>query len=145
MELLYHNVIGGKVLLVIGGDDNYKDSSEEQGSFLSRWARRKISSQFSEEYLDGRNSFIFSWDKKHRSIHEEALLHYFNSDKKDEKFVLEEKGVEVPVTQVVPKQVCCVYVSLITCEILRHVILYLAILKNVYSFATISIYDFGHI
>ena len=136
MELLHHNVIGGKVLVVIGGDDNYKDSSEEQGSFLSRWARRKISSQFSEEYLDGRNSFIFSWDKKHRSIHEEALLHYFNPGKKDEKFVLEKKGVEVPVTQVVPKQVYCVYVCLITGEILRHVILHLATFKNVYLFPT---------
>ncbi|CAH3163888.1 unnamed protein product [Porites lobata] len=95
---------GEKVLVVIGGDDSYKDSAEEQSSFLSRWARRKISSQFSEEYLDGRKSFIFSWDKQHRSIHEEALLHYFNPDKKDEKFVPEKKGDEVPVTQVVPIQ-----------------------------------------
>ena len=133
----FHHVIEGKVLVVIGGDDSYKDTAEEQGSFLSRWARRKISSQFSEEYLDGRKSFIFSWDKKHKSIHEEALLHYFNPDKKEEKFVLEEKGAEVPVTQVVPKQVYCVYVSLITCEILRHVILHLAIFKNVYLFPTI--------
>ncbi|CAH3152788.1 unnamed protein product [Porites evermanni] len=95
---------GGKVLVVIGGDDSYKDPAEEQSSFLSRWARRKISSQFSEEYLDGRKSFIFSWDKEHRSIHEETLLHYFNPEKKDEKFVPEKKGVEVPVTQVVPIQ-----------------------------------------
>ena len=94
----------------MGGDDSYKDSAEEQGSFLSRWARRKISSQFSEEYLDGRKSFIFSWDKEHRSIHEEALLHYFNPDKNDEKFVPEKKGVEVPVTPLVPKQVYCVFV-----------------------------------
>ena len=94
----------------MGGDHSYEDSAEEQGSFLSRWARRKISSQFSEEYLDGRKSFIFSWDKEHRSIHEEALLHYFNPYEKDEKFVPEKKGVEVSVTQVVPKQVCCVFV-----------------------------------
>ena len=33
----------------------------------------------------------------------------------------EKKGVEVPVTQVVPKQVYCVYVCLTTCEILRPV------------------------
>ena len=105
----------------MGGDDSYKDSAEEQVSFLSRWARRKISSQFSEEYLDGRKSFIFSWDKEHRSIHEEALLHYFNPDKKGEKFVPVKKGVEVRVTQVVPKQVCCVYVCFITNEILEHV------------------------
>ena len=133
----FHHVTGGKVLVVIGGDDSYKDSAEEQGSFLSRWARRKISSQFSEEYLDGRKSFIFSWDREHRLIHEEALLHYFSPDKKDQKFVPEKKGVEVRVPQVVPKQVCCVYVCLITCEILRNVILNLAIFKNVYLFATI--------
>ena len=89
----------------MGGDDSYKDSAEEQGCFLSRWGRRKISSQFSEEYLDGRKSFIFSWDKEHRSIHEDALLHYFNPDKKDEKFVPKKKGDEVPATQVVPIQV----------------------------------------
>ena len=28
----------------------------------------------------------FSWDKKHRGIHVEALLHFFDSNKKDEKF-----------------------------------------------------------
>ena len=100
-------VTGGKVLVVIGGDDNYKDS-EKQGSFLSRWARRKVSSQFREEYLDGGQSFIFSWDDGHRPIHEEALLHYFDPHKKD-KFVPEKK-TEVAVTQVLPKQVClCMY------------------------------------
>ena len=93
------------MLVVIGGDDNYKDSSEEQGSFLSRWVRRKVSSQFSEEYLDGRQSFIFSWEHGHRPIHEEALLHYFNPDEKEKKFVAKKK-TEVAVTQVVPKQVC---------------------------------------
>ena len=104
----FYCVTGRKVLVVIGGDDNYKDSAEKQGSFLSRWARRKVSSQFSEEYLDGRQSFIFSWDDGHRSIHEEALLHYFDPHKKD-KFVPEKK-TEVTVTQVVPKQVCfCMY------------------------------------
>ncbi|CAH3179138.1 unnamed protein product, partial [Porites evermanni] len=94
----------GKVLIVIGGDDSYKDSSEEKNSFLSRWARRKISSQFSEEYLDGRKSFIFSWNKKHRPIHEEALLHYFDPDKKEKKFVLVEKKEEETVSED-PKQV----------------------------------------
>ena len=93
------------MLVVIGGDDNYKDSAEEQGSFLSRWARRKVSSQFSEEYLDGRQSFIFSWEHGHRPIHEEALLHYFDPDKREKKFVAKKK-TELANTQVLPKQVC---------------------------------------
>ena len=36
--------------------------------------------------MDGRRSFIFSWNKKHRAIHEEALLHYFDPSKKGQKF-----------------------------------------------------------
>ena len=36
--------------------------------------------------MDGRKSFVFSWDKKHRKIHEEALLHFFNPSKKGQKF-----------------------------------------------------------
>jgi len=36
--------------------------------------------------MDGRKSFIFSWNKKHRAIHEEALLHYFDPCKKGQKF-----------------------------------------------------------
>ena len=36
--------------------------------------------------MDGRKSFIFSWDKKHRKIHEEALLHFFDPSKKGQKF-----------------------------------------------------------
>ena len=36
--------------------------------------------------MDGRKSFVFSWDKKHRVIHEEALLHYFDPSKKGQKF-----------------------------------------------------------
>lgn len=74
------------VIIVIGGDDEYKDKREEDEAVLSRWARRKVSSQFQEEYLDGRKSFIFSWDKKHRNIHVEALLHFFDSNKKGKKF-----------------------------------------------------------
>ena len=77
---------GDNVIIVIGGDDEYKDEREEDKAVLSRWARRKVSSQFQEEYLDGRKSFIFSWDKKHREIHVEALLHFFDSNKKGEKF-----------------------------------------------------------
>ena len=52
------------MLIVIGGDSYYKDENEEAQSVISRWARRKVASQFREEYLDGRQSFIFSWDKK---------------------------------------------------------------------------------
>ena len=76
---------GGNVIIVIGGDDNYKESEEDR-EFISRWAKRKISSQFSEECLDGRKSFIFSWDKKHREIHEKALLHHFDPSQKGQKF-----------------------------------------------------------
>lgn len=53
---------------------------------ISRWAWRKISSQFSEEFLDGRKSFIFSWNKEHRPIHEAALIHCFDLSKKGQKF-----------------------------------------------------------
>ena len=36
--------------------------------------------------MDGRKSFIFSRNRKHRAIHEEALLHYFDPSKKGQKF-----------------------------------------------------------
>ena len=36
--------------------------------------------------MDGRKSFVFSWNKNHRVIHEEALLHYFDPSKKGQKF-----------------------------------------------------------
>ena len=41
--------------------------------------------------MDGRKSFIFSWNKKHRAIHEEALLHYFDPSKKGQKFEYQPK------------------------------------------------------
>ena len=53
---------------------------------ISRWAKRKVSSQFKDEFLDGRKSFIFSWNKTYRKIHEEALLHYFDPSKSGKKF-----------------------------------------------------------
>nr|XP_058942211.1 uncharacterized protein LOC131770508 [Pocillopora verrucosa] len=77
---------GGEVVVVIGGDDNYKGVDEENREVISRWAKRKVSSQFSEECLDGRKSFIFSWNKQHREIHEQALLHHFDPNKKGQKF-----------------------------------------------------------
>jgi len=73
--------VEGKVIIIIGGDDNYESEDEEDRVVISRWARRKISSQFSEEFFDGRKSFIFSWNKKHREIHEEALRYYFTASK----------------------------------------------------------------
>ena len=36
--------------------------------------------------MDGRKSFVFSWNKNHRAIHEEALLHYYDPSKKGHKF-----------------------------------------------------------
>ena len=36
--------------------------------------------------MDGRKSFIFSWNKKHRAIHEEAMLHFLDPGKKEKKF-----------------------------------------------------------
>ena len=81
----------GKVLIVIGGDDQYRDADEEERAVISRWARRKVASQFKEECLDGRESFIFSWNKQHREIHEEALLHYFDPRKKGQQFAFQPK------------------------------------------------------
>ena len=75
-----------KVIVVIGGDDNYKNAAEEEKAVFSRWAKRQISSQFKEEFMDGRISFIFSWNKEHRPIHEEAMLHFLDPEKMGEKF-----------------------------------------------------------
>ena len=86
----------GKVLLVIGGDDQYRDEDEEERVVISRWARRKVASQFKEEFLDGSESFILSWNKQHREIHEEALLHYFDPSKKGQKFHYQPKPKPVP-------------------------------------------------
>ena len=88
-----------KVLIVIGGDDQYRDEDEKERTVISRWARRKVASQFNDEYLDGRKSFIFSWNEKHREIHEEALLHYFDPDKKGQKFEYQPKPKPVPMPE----------------------------------------------
>ena len=71
---------------MIGGDSYYKNKDEEARYVISRWAKRKVASQFGEEYLDGRQSFIFSWNKKHRPIHEEAMRHYLDPGKRGSKF-----------------------------------------------------------
>lgn len=73
-------------MIVISGDKNYKSKSEEDQLFLSKWARDTISRQFRTHLVDGRKSFIFSWNQKHRPIHEEALLHYFDPEKKGQRF-----------------------------------------------------------
>ena len=70
----------GRVFIVIGGDNNYGEEEVEM-SFLSKWAWKKICSQFTEDYMDGTKSFIFSWDKQHRPIHEEALAFYLDANK----------------------------------------------------------------
>ena len=71
---------------MIGGDSYYRDENEETRSVISRWARRKVASQYREEYMDGRQSFIFSWDEKHRMIHEEAMRHFLDPGKRGSKF-----------------------------------------------------------
>ena len=83
----FNLLLDEKVIIVIGGDDNYKDEAEKQGSVLSRWAYRKVSSQFDEKLMDGRKSFIFSWEKEHRPIHEEAMIHFLDPQDKKQKFV----------------------------------------------------------
>ena len=86
----------GNVLLVIGGDDQYSNEDEKERTVISRWAQRKVAPQFNEECLDGRRSFIFSWNKQHREIHEEALLHYFDPSKKGKKFEYQPKPKPEP-------------------------------------------------
>ena len=95
----FFSVTGGKVLIVIGGDDSYKGENEEDTAFISRWAKRKISSQFSEELIDGRKSFIFSWNQEHRAIHEEALVHFLDERKRGEKFEYQPKGESSQVSE----------------------------------------------
>ena len=78
-------------MIVIGGDDSYKDENEEDTAFISRWAKRKISSQFSDEFIDGTKSFIFSWNQNPRAIHEEALVHFLDERKSGKKFEYQPK------------------------------------------------------
>ena len=105
----------GRVLIVIGGDDQYRDGDEEERAVISRWARRKVASQFNEECLDGRESFIFSWNKQHREIHEEALLHYFDPSKNGQRFEYQPKPKretpKVPSVEVL--EVCVLFVILL--------------------------------
>ena len=88
------------MLIVIAGDKDYKDKTEQEQFVISRWARRKVASQFDDEYLDGRKSFILSWNSKHRTVHEEALLHFFDPNKEGQKFQYQPKPKPLPEVQV---------------------------------------------
>ena len=90
-QYFFYSSSSENVIIIIGGDDNYKDEAEEDREFISRWAKRNVSLQFSEDYMDGRKSFIFSWNQKYREIHEEALRHFFDLRKKGQKFEYQPK------------------------------------------------------
>ena len=90
---------GDNVIIIIGGDDNYRDEDEESKEFISRWAKRKISSQFNDEYMDGRKGFILSWNKEHREIHEEVLRHFLDPSKRGTKFEYKPKLSSRPETE----------------------------------------------
>ncbi|CAH3175270.1 unnamed protein product, partial [Porites evermanni] len=95
---------GNKVLIVIGGDSYYQNEDEEARSVISRWSKRKVASQFREEYLDGRQSFIFSWNKKHRPIHEQAMRHFLDPSKRGFKFECTlPRPLPKPIAPVVPQ------------------------------------------
>eukprot|EP00058_Branchiostoma_floridae_P026009 XP_002611499.1 hypothetical protein BRAFLDRAFT_63866 [Branchiostoma floridae] len=68
----------GRVVVVIGGDDRYKDGEQDK-SVLSTWAYHKVAAQFDDTYLDGRRGFVFSWDERHNPVHEEALECYLRA------------------------------------------------------------------
>ena len=92
------------MLIVIGGDSYYQNEDEEARSVISRWAKRKVASQFREEYLDGRQSFIFSWNKKHRPIHEQAMRHFLDPSKRGSKFeYTPPRPLPKPIAPVVPQ------------------------------------------
>ena len=99
-----------KVMIVIGVDRYYQNEDEEARSVISRWAKRQVASQFGEEYLDGRQSFIFSWSEKHGLIHEEAMRHYLDPEKRGSKFEYTPpkplpKPIEPIVRQPLPKPI----------------------------------------
>ena len=98
-------------MIIIGGDNEYRDESEEEQVVISRWARRKVASQFDEEYLDGRKSFIFSWNKAHREIHEEALKHYLDPSKKEQKFQYVPKPKPKAKPTPTPDEVWLIFIS----------------------------------
>ncbi|XP_077984307.1 uncharacterized protein LOC144438951 [Glandiceps talaboti] len=72
MYTALQHATGDKVIVIIAGDKHYGDKTES----ISRWARHKIASQFSQEYLSGKKGLVFSWDTKPEIHHKEALLKY---------------------------------------------------------------------
>ena len=80
------------MLVVIGGDKKYANSEEKQNKFISQSAFSAIKTQLQMKFIDGRQSFIFSWDDSHRPIHEEALLHYFDRNRRGQKFEHQQRG-----------------------------------------------------
>lgn len=80
------------MLVVIGGDKKYANSDEKQNEFISQSAFNAIKTQFQKKFIDGRQSFVFSWDDAHRPIHEEALLHYFDRSRRGQTFIHQRRG-----------------------------------------------------
>ena len=69
------------MLIIIVKDERYENKEEEETQFISRWvAKNIIHPQVCREFVDGRKSFVFSWNEEHRPIHEEAMLHFLDSN-----------------------------------------------------------------
>ena len=67
------------MLIIIVKDERYENKEEEETQFISRWvAKTIINPQVRKEFVDGRKSFVFSWNEEHRPIHEEAMLHFLD-------------------------------------------------------------------
>ncbi|XP_068685023.1 uncharacterized protein [Montipora foliosa] len=80
------------LLIVIGGDEKYESKQEEEKEFISNCVLKKIGlPHFQRELWDGRKNFMFSWNKKHRPIHEEAMMHSLDPRKRGQKFVCQKK------------------------------------------------------
>ena len=75
------------MLIVIGEDERYKNKDEEEKAVISHLGKKEISVQIRRELVDGRKSFVFSWNKEHRPIHEEAMLHFLDPSKKGQEFI----------------------------------------------------------
>ncbi|XP_006824037.1 uncharacterized protein LOC102804686 [Saccoglossus kowalevskii] len=76
------DVTGQKVIVVIGHDNN----STDQKRLISKWAYRKIASQFDTEYLEGPTSYVFSWQDAPHEYHVMAVLDYLKKNFPDTDF-----------------------------------------------------------
>ena len=99
-------LLGDNVIDVIGGDDNYRNEEEENKEFISRWAKRKVPSQYQDEYMDGRKGIILSWNEKHREIQEEVLRHFLDPCKRGTKFEYKPKRKLFPRPEPEKKEGC---------------------------------------